>query len=190
MGRAADLFFLTVLWLVFSLPVVTAGAASTAVYYVALKMAENNEGYILRSFLKNFKENFRQSTGIWMIMLGFGIFFGADLYYYYHLESRAAVFLFWLFLALTFFYIIMFTMIFPLAARLDTGIKNMFFMTFMVSVKNFSWVMLMAVITLCISALGVFVFWPILLIGAGGAAYLHSLILTKIVFPKYSWNQA
>ena len=37
-------------------------------------------------------------------------------------------------------------------------------------------------------AVSIFVFWPILLITPGVAAYVNSIILTKFVFPKYGWN--
>ena len=83
----------------------------------------------------------------------------------------------------------MLVLLFPLAARLDAGVKKLFIMTFMACLKNISWVMLMAVTTVCVTALGVFVFWPLLLFGTGSVAYINSLILTKVVFPKYGWNE-
>lgn len=188
MGRVTDMFLLTVLWVVFSLPIVTIGASTTALYYVALKMAKNQEGYIIQSFWRAFLSNFRQSVIVWLILLVIGIFFAGDLYYYYHVESKAAVFIFWMFLVLTVIYALMLTMVFPLAARLDTGIKNLLFMTFMVTVKNFSWVLFMLVMTCCILAAGIFVFWPVLFLGAGGVAFLHAKILVTIIFPKYQWQ--
>ncbi len=188
MGRVADVFFLTVMWAVCSLPVVTAGASTTALYYVSLKMVKNREGYLWRSFFRAFKENFVQSTVVWLIVLAIGAFLGTDLYFFYHLESRAAVFAFWLFLVFAVLYAFVAVLVFPLEARLDTKVGNLFFMTFMVSIKNFSWVMLMLVTVVCILALGVFVFWPVLLVGAGTIAYIHSLILVWMIFPKYGWN--
>lgn len=188
MGGVADMFFLTILWLVFSLPIITIGASTTALYYVTLKMTEGREGYLFKYFFQAFRENFRQSTLVWLIMLVLGIFLGGDLYYYYHLHSQVAVLIFWLFFTLSVFYLFMSTMIFPLTARLDAGIKKIFFMTFMVSLKNFSWVMLMIVLTVCVIAIGVFVFWPVLLFSVGTIAYVNSLILTKVVFPRYGWQ--
>lgn len=188
MGRVADVFFLTVFWAVCSLPVITIGASTTALYYVSLKMVKNREGYIGRSFFKAFKDNFMQSTAVWMIMLFIGIFLSADLYFFYHLESRMAVFAFWLFLIFTVLFLFIAVLVFPLEARLDTKTGNLFFMAFMVSMKNFSWVMLMLVTMVCVLAFSIFVFWPILLVAAGTIAYIHSLILVWIVFPKYGWN--
>ena len=69
MGRLADLCILNVLCILCCIPVVTAGASITAMFYVTMKMVRNEEAYIARSFFKSFKENFRQATVINIIML-------------------------------------------------------------------------------------------------------------------------
>lgn len=188
MGRVADFFFLTLLWVLFSFPLFTIGASTTALYYVSLKLTENKEGYIFRSFWKAFKENFIQTTVLWIIMavIGTGLFKG--LHVLYQSDMEEAVFFFWLLFVLTLLYLFMLSVLFPLAARLDTGIGNLFLMTFMVSLKNFSWILLMTVLSFCVIIVGVFVFWPILLIAAGAIGYVNSQILIKIIFPKYNWN--
>ncbi len=188
MGKVTDIFFLTLLWVFLSLPVVTIGASSSALYYVSLKMARNEESYIFQSFWKAFKENIRQSTVLWLIMLALGFFFAGGLYIWHRAQFQGAVFIFWLYFVFALLYLFMLMLMPPLTARLDTDIKNLFFMTFMVMLKNFSWVLFMAVIAGCIIALGVFVFWPILFISAGGIAFTHSKILEYIIFPKYGWD--
>ena len=77
-SKVTDLVILNVLYLLCCIPIVTIGAATTGLYYVALKMAENSEAYIFRSFMKSFKENFRQATVIWMIFLCLGVFIALD----------------------------------------------------------------------------------------------------------------
>ena len=188
MGRVADLFFLTVLWTAFSLPVFTVGASTTALYYVTLKMAENRAGYIFPSFWRAFRENLGTSTLLWGILLASGVFLGWDLYYCYRLGPGAGTVAFWLLAALSVLYVLMLTLVFPLAARLAAGIKKLIFMTFMVCLKNISWVILMAVLTVCAAAFGVFVFWPFLLFSAGAVAYIHSVILARFIFPRYGWS--
>ncbi len=69
LSRVADLFWLNLLYILCCIPVVTVGAATTALYYVTLKMAKDEEGYITRSYFKSFKENFIQATIIWVILL-------------------------------------------------------------------------------------------------------------------------
>lgn len=82
MTKVLQLFCLNLLWLLFCLPIVTAGAATTALHAVTLKMVRNEEGYILRSFWKAFRGNFRQATGIWMVILLLGIVLAGDIYYF------------------------------------------------------------------------------------------------------------
>lgn len=62
-----DVLKLNFMWILFSLPVVTVGASTVAAMSVALKMVDDEEGYIGRSFLKAFKENWKQGTILWVI---------------------------------------------------------------------------------------------------------------------------
>ena len=79
LNRLGDLIWLNVLTMVFCIPVVTAGAAVTAMYQVSLRMVKNEEGKIGASFLQGFKENFRQSTLIWLIGGGISAFLALDI---------------------------------------------------------------------------------------------------------------
>ena len=65
-GKFFDVLILNVLWTVVSIPIFTAGAATTAVYYVLLKLVRDEEGSTVKSFFKSFKENFKQATVIWL----------------------------------------------------------------------------------------------------------------------------
>ena len=78
LGKVADFMFLNLLWIVCSIPIITIGASTTAMYSVMLKLVKNEEGYIVKGFLKAFKENFRQSTLMWLLYLVFGIVIVVD----------------------------------------------------------------------------------------------------------------
>ncbi|MGN0432303.1 MAG: YesL family protein [Lachnospiraceae bacterium] len=67
MCKLTDLLKLNFLWILFSLPIVTVGASTVAAMSVALKMADNEEGYIFKDFLKAFRENWKQGTALWAI---------------------------------------------------------------------------------------------------------------------------
>ena len=69
LSKVADLVILNLLVLLCCIPVITAGAALTGMHYVLIKMARDEEGYIVRSYFKSFKENFLQATGMWLIFL-------------------------------------------------------------------------------------------------------------------------
>lgn len=69
LNKLCDIMILNILVIVFSLPIFTIGAAVTAGYYMSFKMVKNEESYIVKGFWKAFKENFRQSTALWLIIL-------------------------------------------------------------------------------------------------------------------------
>ncbi len=68
LSKIADLVFLNVLTLIFSIPILTIGAATTAAHYTALKL-RRSEGHVFRCFWKSFRENLIQSTGIWLMFV-------------------------------------------------------------------------------------------------------------------------
>lgn len=69
LNKVADLMWLNILAMLCCIPVITAGASLTALHYMALKIVRNEECYITRGFFKSFKENFRQGTVIWLLVL-------------------------------------------------------------------------------------------------------------------------
>lgn len=69
MSRAWDVIVLNLLLLVCSLPLVTAGAAVTAVCDMSLRMLRQEEGYIVPGFFRAFRRNFGQATRLWLLCL-------------------------------------------------------------------------------------------------------------------------
>ncbi len=65
-----DLIALSVLWVVFSLPVFTMGAASAALYHAVYHHVRKGEDYIWSSFFDAFKANFKRQTLAWLVALG------------------------------------------------------------------------------------------------------------------------
>lgn len=70
-GKAVDILLLSILWLVLSLPVVTIGAASTALYYTMIKNVRRERGMLLKEFFCSFKLNFKQSTIMTLVLIGY-----------------------------------------------------------------------------------------------------------------------
>lgn len=69
LNKVADIMILNIMFIIFSIPVFTTGAAYSAAYYMGFKMVKNEETYIIKGFWKAFKENFKQATAIWLIVL-------------------------------------------------------------------------------------------------------------------------
>lgn len=80
LGKAAEYMILCLMCLLFSIPIVTAGAAITAKYYVGMKLVRGEDTPFFRAYLKSFKDNFKQSTCIWLIEMAIGAFLAWDWY--------------------------------------------------------------------------------------------------------------
>lgn len=82
MNRVADMVVLNILFVLSCIPVITIGSALTALYYVAINTWSREDGYIFRMYKKSFKENFKQSTILWLILLIAGIILSVDVWYW------------------------------------------------------------------------------------------------------------
>lgn len=80
LSRIFDLIALNVCFVIACIPVFTVGPALTALYDVALKMADGEFGYTVKNFFASFRENFRQGLILWILTAFTAIFLAADLY--------------------------------------------------------------------------------------------------------------
>ncbi|GAB6108297.1 DUF624 domain-containing protein [Fusibacter bizertensis] len=69
MSKVTNLILLNLLFILFSLPVITIGASKSALYDLSSKVAKGEEESILRSFVERFVMEFKQSTSMWLIYL-------------------------------------------------------------------------------------------------------------------------
>lgn len=67
-GFLGNMIALNILWLVTSLPIVTIGASTTAMYYTALKLHKDKDVTVWKAFFHSFKQNFMQATAIWAVL--------------------------------------------------------------------------------------------------------------------------
>ena len=108
------------------IPVITIGAATTALYYNTLKMAENRTGYVWKEFGKSFKQNFKQATIIWLILLIAASVLIADILLLSNFGEAMSSVLALTILVIGVFLIIIGIYVFPLLARFDnTVFKSM-----------------------------------------------------------------
>ena len=82
LSHVFDIAVLNILWLIFSLPVVTMGAATTAVYAVCFQILQDKSSGVLKPFWKSFRMNLKQATVIWLILLAILAVLGVDLWYF------------------------------------------------------------------------------------------------------------
>lgn len=69
MSRLCDLFFLNLFFLLSCIPVITIGAAITAMYTVCFRFDTEKESGIFKSYCNAFRNNWKQATAVWLIIL-------------------------------------------------------------------------------------------------------------------------
>ena len=84
-----DLVIINVLTIVCALPIVTAGASFTAMNYVLLHKARDNETYIGKMFFHSFRDNLKQGILCGLIYLVIGLIAGVDLYVLHIFDMKA-----------------------------------------------------------------------------------------------------
>ena len=179
--------YLNLIWFICCIPVVTIGASTTALYYASLKIARGEDHALARMFFRSFRENFRQSTVLWLILLAAGLFLAGDGYLVYRLRASstgAAAVLWTLILALVIAaalaYAIVLLFVFPLVASVSNTnwamLKNSFFIgthyllcTILVFAVHFA--MFFAVVS---------IFTPLILLGEGLCALVSAYLMSNV----------
>lgn len=175
--------WLNILWFVCCIPIVTVGASTTALFYVTLKMVKNEEGNITRQFFRAFRENFKQSTIVWLIMLVLGLALALDGYVLYHLRFSNA---FWtvitaIYLVALAAYAIVTMYIYPLMARFENSIRMMFINSIMIGMRFLLCTVLMAVVYFAMAVIIINIFTPMIIFGEGLCAFICSYLLSNIL---------
>ncbi len=120
-----NLMMLNVLWFLCSIPVVTAGASTTALNYTCIKLRKDEGDSVLRMFFRSFAANIRQALILHTGMLAVLIIFTACLFQVLgrmiagsRLDGLLAVLL----VVLLFAWLLLYTYIFMVLARFDNTI--------------------------------------------------------------------
>lgn len=175
--------YLNILWFLCCLPVVTAGASTTALFYVTLKMARNEEGNITKEFFRAFRRNLKQATGVWLVLCALGAVLAFDGYVFYHMRFENV---FWTLCTAVFCvaaaaYAIVLMYIFPLLARFDNTVGAMFKNALFIGVRFLFCTALMAVIYFVMLLVVVRIFTPAVIFGEGLCALLCSYLLSNVL---------
>lgn len=185
MGKIIDCICLSMLWLMLCVPIVTAGASTTALYYTINKVIRNNRGYMASEFFHAFKTNFKQSTIVWLILLLLYAIMGFDCYVMYQYAKAGASYgvLYIVFAVLMMFAAMWAIYLFPYIARFENSTKAILKNGALIALSNL-WKTLLLFVILVAALFATYVFPPAVFILPSVYMLLANLILEK-VFRKY-----
>ena len=120
--KTGELILLSFVWLVCSLPVITLGASTTALYYAVVKNIRRGRGYPIREFFKMFKLSFVRATCVTLI----GLLWGAAMYRLItialSLQSAQGSFLMRIYAVLVIVTVAVLIYVFPVISRFEISV--------------------------------------------------------------------
>ena len=177
------------LWILCSLPIVTMGAATTALYCVSIKLNRNLDGAIFRQYFRSFKDNFKQSTQLWVILLVVGIFLSVDGYVLNHLRKATTgvpailwTLLLAVIIAAAIIYAILLAYTFPLIAYFENTNTAMLINAFRIGVRYLFVTLLIFAIHILVAYITINLFTPLAIFGEGLCAILSSFFLSTVFY--------
>lgn len=185
LGKLIDMICLSALWLLLCIPVVTAGAATTAMYYTVNKVIRHNRGYLAKDFFGAFKSNFKQSTIVWLIILLLYALMGVDCYIMYQFAQAGEKYgSFYVVFIVLIALVTMWAMyLFPYMARFANKTKNVLKNGLLIALANLLKTLAMFVILVAV-VLAVFV-WPIAIVLVPSCFTLVQNLFMEKIFRKY-----
>lgn len=78
LGKITDCILLSLCWITFSLPIVTMGAASGALYRTVYRCLRHDEGNLLKVYWETFRKNLKSGILVWLPVLAVYVFLILD----------------------------------------------------------------------------------------------------------------
>ncbi len=183
LNKLGNLMVLNLLTLLCSLPLFTAGAAMTALYACTQRLARKEEGDLIHSYFKAFRDNFRQATVLWLTGGSIILFLLFDIWLLRAVPGTFGLVYRCLLLVLVLLFLLELIYSFAVLARFDNTLKNTARNALLFCAGKIGPAFLMLVLT----ALPVILFtisyrfFPVVvLLGLSGPAYLASIYFVSL----------
>lgn len=191
LSRFTDLLTLSVLWIVCSLPLVTLGASTTALYTMTLRIVRNEEGKISDGFFQAFKDNFKNATVIHLILVILIFLTGFYVMAVGALPEKMQTFFYGASLLFILMLLMEIQFVYPVQARFENTVWNIMKIAWMMAAGHLPVFLLTVLVTglpvwTILLNTGLFIrsFPAWLLIGPGLIAWLNSYLF-HYCFKKY-----
>lgn len=186
LNKICDMLFLSIVYILLCLPIVTIGPASTALYYTMVKVIRKERGYVFREFFKSFRLNFKRASivGV-MLVIAFAVL-AFDLFYAYGLtspDSSKGSVLMGVFIGISFLVVAVSIYIFPILSRFDMTIKQLIKAAIYMSMRHMHFTILMMLVN-ALAVVLIYFFFAFIFIAPATVILVNSFMM-ELVFKKY-----
>ena len=183
LSKIFDVLFLSILWLIFCIPIITIGPSTTALYYTTAKVIRKDRGYVWHEFWLAFKTNL-VTGAIYTVVLPAII---AILFFAFNVTEGSEDFtmrvLRYVYIMIAFIVGCGYSFMFPVLSRFSLPRFQMFKMSFLLAIKHLPTTLFLMILLLGAAT----VLWyikPLVIFVPTIISWLCSLLI-EIVFKKY-----
>ncbi len=183
LSKICDVLFLSLLYILICIPVITIGPASTALYYTTVKVIRRERGYIFREFFKSFRMNFKRAAIVGVVLTLIFIILVVDILAAWaslNGESVSSSILFGVYIAITIIVAGFSTYVFPVLSRFELTVKQLVKTVFFISMRHLPSTVCMLIITAAGIA-GCLLIPILIFIVPGTITFLNSFLMERIL---------
>lgn len=184
LSKIFDIFLISIIWFICCIPVVTAGAATTALYYAVVKVIRRERGYLIKEYFRSFKLNFKNATFVWIIILVLSMLFYFNIYFVKEtMDGTVGFVLMCVYRTFLFVILSVTVFLFPNLSRFAMDKIQLIKVSFLMSIKHLPITILVDLIII-VAALVIW-FIPLSFAFIPGLTCLLSSLLLEKVLKKY-----
>ena len=166
LSKVFDLCLLNILFLITSLPIFTIGVSLSALYTVTLAMSKNEESPVFKMYFRMWKQNFKKGMIAGLILLGIVALLIFDMWIWWNSRISYRMFFMIATLVLLSLVIMVSNWVFPLIAKFENSVKNMFKNAMIFSMRY-------AIVSFCMG---------IVMVGYGALILKYLVVLLPLFF--------
>lgn len=184
MGLLSDTMLMTLVWIVFSIPIITIGPATVSLFKVSNDVLSNSGTGVISDFIKYFFLRFKQTVivGLFsLILIGIVLI---DFWFYRQISSSISTFVFFLVIFVSVILFGFLVYFYPMLAVTQLNIMNALKLSFFIEIKHFSWTIFLIVMYL----FGIFIttiFAPYLVFFMIGMLSILNMKVFKMLIKEY-----
>lgn len=173
--KTGELIFVTVLFLLFCIPIITAGSSITSLYYATIKSVRRERGYPTQEFMRSLKRTLGKGT---VLTVGMLVWYGLLALGLYRAEGRM-VSVYGLFLLVSIFISIY---IFPVLSRFEMKLSGILKLSFVMSMRFIYFTIPIGLGTALLIWLQIYYLpMPCILVLPGAWCYVVTFMMEKVL---------
>ncbi len=184
LAKVTDLIMINLYTMILCIPVVTAGAAITALHCMSLKIVRNDHTRVTKEYFQSFARNFKQATLIWLMVLVVLAILAGDCFILFFADLHFGKAFRIIFFVIAFLLAFVYAFVYPILAKFDNTIKNTLKNSLLIGILQFPKTVLMVIVGMIPGLILLLYPHPtllsaVILFGFSGPAWISALLYNK-----------